>query len=320
MGPFEPLGDVDLSTVSAVCIGTGRFLRAVLVPALSEIGCEVVLAQTRGKSFPEYMMKRLPERTYEVDTVLQDGRVLTTRYPVAAVGSLGDAAGRAAFMALPSKLKALRYVGLGLTEAGITHNGKAMNDLAEFLHACMLGGCGTDAPLCLINTDNVPFNGDAIAQHVGSCDFTQSQPAESGFVAWLASRVVFHNTMVDRITSHRDGDADVPRAEPLPAKALVIEDPQGALPAQMGSVPGVVVRTAAGQLQIDVQLKLRVANGALRRPHSNLPLERESRVRGTWEEDLLPTLPRIHNTPPRAPDSVASHAPPPQASTRRWST
>ena len=59
-------------------LGTGRFLRAVLVPALSEIGCEVVLAQTRGKSFPEYMMKRLPERTYEVDTVLQDGRVLTT--------------------------------------------------------------------------------------------------------------------------------------------------------------------------------------------------------------------------------------------------
>jgi len=144
MEPFAPLGDVDLSPVSAVCIGTGRFLRAVLVPALSEIGCEVVLAQTRGKSFPEYMMKRLPDRTYEVDTVLHDGRVLTTRYPVAAVGSLGDAAGRAAFMALPSKLKALRYVGLGLTEAGIAHNGKAMNDLAEFLHACMLGGLGAD--------------------------------------------------------------------------------------------------------------------------------------------------------------------------------
>ena len=43
----------------------------------------------------------------------------------------------------------------------------------------------------------------------------------------------------------------MPRAEPLPAKALVIEDPRGALPAQMGSVPGVVVRTAAGQLQVD---------------------------------------------------------------------
>ena len=49
--PFAPLGlEVDISTVEAVCIGTGRFLRAVLVPALVESGCEVVLAQTRGSS------------------------------------------------------------------------------------------------------------------------------------------------------------------------------------------------------------------------------------------------------------------------------
>ena len=76
----------------------------------------------------------------------------------------------------------------------------------------------------------MPFNGDAIAQHVGSCDFTQSTAAAAaaagegggaggggaggvggvvvggGFEAWLAAHVVFHNTMVDRITSHRDGD------------------------------------------------------------------------------------------------------------------
>ena len=54
--PFSPLGlEVDISTVEAVCIGTGRFLRAVLVPALADIGCEVVLAQTRGSSFVEHM-------------------------------------------------------------------------------------------------------------------------------------------------------------------------------------------------------------------------------------------------------------------------
>jgi hypothetical protein len=34
--------------------------------------------------------------------------------------------------------------------------------------------------------------------------------------------------MVDRITAQRPGsDGDVPRAEPLPAKALVIEDLKG---------------------------------------------------------------------------------------------
>lgn len=46
---------------SAVCIGTGRFLRAVLVPALHELGCDVILAQTRGQSFGQYMQKRLDE-------------------------------------------------------------------------------------------------------------------------------------------------------------------------------------------------------------------------------------------------------------------
>lgn len=45
---------------------------------------------------------------------------------------------------------------------------------------------------------------------------------------YLDEVVVCHNTMVDRITAQRPGsDGDVPRAEPLPAKALVIEDLKG---------------------------------------------------------------------------------------------
>lgn len=40
--------------------------------------------------------------------------------------------------------------------------------------------------------------------------------------------MVFHATMVDRITSQRQGtELDIPRAEPLPSKALVIEDLKG---------------------------------------------------------------------------------------------
>jgi hypothetical protein len=67
--------------------------------------------------------------------------------------------------------------------------------------------------------------------------------------------------MVDRITSHRDGAPEVPRAEPLPAKALVVEDLGGVLPAQLAAVPGVITRTSAGALGLDIQLKLRIANG-----------------------------------------------------------
>eukprot|EP00443_Scrippsiella_acuminata_P000994 CAMPEP_0115296934 /NCGR_PEP_ID=MMETSP0270-20121206/67491_1 /TAXON_ID=71861 /ORGANISM="Scrippsiella trochoidea, Strain CCMP3099" /LENGTH=951 /DNA_ID=CAMNT_0002714581 /DNA_START=86 /DNA_END=2941 /DNA_ORIENTATION=- len=258
---FAPLDEAAFERTTAVCLGTGRFLRAVLVPALVELGGEVVLAQTRGTSFGAYMQGRKDSRTYEVDTVLQDGKVLTSRVPVAACGSLGVPAGRAAFMALPAKLPKLRFVGLGLTEAGIVHNGKSILDLAEFLHACFVAGLAKEHPLSMVNTDNMPFNGDAIKNHVHSCDYTQGVPRSEEFQQWLRNHVVFHNTMVDRITSHRTGQPDVPRAEPLPAKALVIEDLTGALPQQLGSVPGVVVRSKPKLLELDIALKLRIANG-----------------------------------------------------------
>lgn len=257
MQTFAPLGDDVFARVSSVCIGTGRFLRTVLVPALVELGGEVVIAQTRGKSFGQYLMGR-PDRTYEVDTVLRDGVVLTACYPVAASGTLGEPDGREAFMRLPAQLPRLRYVGLGVTEAGIAHNSRSLVDLAEFLHACFVAGCG---PLSVINTDNMPFNGDAIQKHVLSCDFTQAAAQTEAFQKWLRECVRFHNTMVDCITSHRVGQTDVPRAEQLPAKALVVEDLTGVLPQQFGSVPGVVVRSTAGQLELDIALKLRIANG-----------------------------------------------------------
>ena len=69
-------------------------------------------AQTRGSSFCHYMLSRLPERTYEVDTVLQDGRVLTSHYPVAACGTLGRPEARSAFMKLPEKLPGGLETGL----------------------------------------------------------------------------------------------------------------------------------------------------------------------------------------------------------------
>ena len=73
---FAPLTP-QFSDASAVCIGTGRFLRAVLVPALHELGCGVVLAQTRGTSFCAHMAECTE---YEVDTVATDGSVQTTSY------------------------------------------------------------------------------------------------------------------------------------------------------------------------------------------------------------------------------------------------
>lgn len=257
---FEPLEEGVFDRVCAVCIGTGRFLRAVLVPTLAEIGAEVVLAQTRGVSFGKYMEGR-PDRTYEVETVLPDGEVLVCKYAVAAAGSLGTAEGRSAFMRLPALLPKLRFVGVGLTEAGIVHNGTAISDLAEFLHSCYRAGVGRKHPISVLNTDNVPFNGDEVRKCVLSCDFTDQVPDSELFRQWLGQSMRFHNSMVDRITSFRPGDPDVPRAEPLPVKALVVEDITEALPHELGSVPGFVLRTKSGQLETDTQLKLRIANG-----------------------------------------------------------
>jgi hypothetical protein len=151
----------------------------VLVPALQELGCDVVLAQPRGSTFGEYIARRIQAGqgpTYEVDTVLTDGVVTTTTYPVAACGTLGTDAGREAFMSLPSRLHdRLRFVGVGVTEAGIAHNSAAMQALAEFLHAqhaaCSQHGGGQH--ISVVNTDNVPQNGEAIRLHVLSSDFTK---------------------------------------------------------------------------------------------------------------------------------------------------
>ena len=269
---FAPLTP-QFSDASAVCIGTGRFLRAVLVPALHELGCGVVLAQTRGTSFCAHMAECTE---YEVDTVATDGSVQTARLPVAACGSLGLAEGRAAFLALPATLKHLRYIGLGLTEAGLVANNASISDLAELLHACSVQS--SDHFISVINTDNVPFNGDLVRSLVRTCDVAQGYG--TAFGAFLERRVVFHNSMVDRITSHRVGDPDVPRAEPLPEKALVIEDLGGVLPEALGAVRGVVVRTAVGRLGVDIALKLRIANAT----HSAMALPMALGRRFTTEQ------------------------------------
>lgn len=83
----------------------------------------------------------------------------------------------------------------------------------------------------------------------------------TAFASYLDEKVVFHNTMVDRITSHREGNALVPRTEPWPTKTLVIEDLRGVLAStSLASQEGVVVRTSQGELEQDHTLKLSVAN------------------------------------------------------------
>jgi hypothetical protein len=241
-----------------------------------------VLIQTRGTSFVEYMQQR-SSPTYEVDTVLTSGVVETQQVPCAAVFSLCDPTCVFDIM-LPALLRnsatttalPIRMIGVGVTEHGLASaDTKAMQDLYKILkclqqhHAAVITAGSTldddttnNGRICIINTDNVPNNGDVLRRHML---YWAEQHKDEAMCTFLQNHVAFLNSMVDRITSQRSlHEPHVPRAEPIPAKALVVLDEHGDWPtefAQDTNALGLVIRRTAVELQRDLALKLRIANG-----------------------------------------------------------
>ena len=162
----------------------------------------------------------------------------------------------------------LRIIGLGVTEAGLSSpDTPVMKDLYEFLQTTRRNiASGTwESPdtnrICIIDMDNVPQNGDKIKSHMMAMAKDDSEMKE-----FLETRIAFLNTMVDRITSQREGsDGQVPRTEPIPMKALVLCDPDGDVPEALARVDpklfGVVIRKTRQEMDDDIALKLQVANG-----------------------------------------------------------
>lgn len=282
-----PPAESDPSDIDCLCIGTGRFLRSVLMPPLVATGIhKPALIQTRGTNFLEFMhrQEQNEQAAYPVDTVLASGKTETHWVQCYGAFSLGTAAHKAAVQdELLSKMKRLNILGLGVTEAGLASpDTQVMLDLFELLKTVHtnIQNKTWEAPttpnhkLCVINTDNLPGNGTVLFQHMMALaerDEQQQQSSSSSSTTmkdFLTNTVAFLNTMVDRITSQREGsDGHIPRCEPIPAKALVICDPNGDLPSifssenpTMASKYGVVVRDSALKIQGDIALKLRVAN------------------------------------------------------------
>jgi len=323
------------SAIDSICVGSGRFLRSVLVPALNVAGLRPAIVQTRGRTFLESFLddendgddlggkgtkrdgadgeEKVDENggenqrqngdaddddgdgdgdgalKYEVDTVEFDGETRTERVSCYGAGTLGSEGGMKEALSAISDMKTISVIGVGVTEAGLSSpSTKAMIDLTILLHRIEtqmgLGKLKCPNPngrVCIVNTDNVPHNGKAIRGHVlenakkGVAGPQQAAEEEDGgkeedtdkFVKFLNAKVAFLDSMVDRITSQREGSRGlIPRCEPVPSKALVIEDLNGDLPPPLSAdivrkERGVVVRTQNGQLDADVALKLRVANG-----------------------------------------------------------
>ncbi|KAG2502726.1 hypothetical protein JM16_009424 [Phytophthora kernoviae] len=297
---FAPLqGTTFSSSTRAVCIGSGRFMRAVLAPALRALDCGVIVAQTRGSSFVDACTKA--KGKYEVDTISPDGKVDTNVFELEAVGSLGVSEGRAAFFDLPSKLSNLKYIGFGVTEAGLAEGSQVSQDLAEFLYRAFKAI--PDNELSIINTDNFPNNGDHIKSLVLKSEWAHGDDS-SAFRAYLDAKVHFHNTMVDRLTTHRAGDSLVPLTEPWPVKAISIEDLSGTLDAaSFRKLPGVHIRTSEGEIAKDYQLKFCLGNAVNSAMVHLLALSRQRTANefqkfpiinqyldALFEKDILPAL------------------------------
>lgn len=106
-------GDVD-----CLCIGSGRFLRSVLVPALNAAGHKPAIIQTRGRTFLDYCAAAKEgvadsdansdcdaPLKYEVDVVEYDGNVATQVIDCWGAGTLGTDEGRDEVMRVLEQMK-----------------------------------------------------------------------------------------------------------------------------------------------------------------------------------------------------------------------
>lgn len=204
---------------------------------------------------------------YEVDTVEFNGEISTVRVPCYGAGTLGTPESKHDIMVLLENIaNQIKVIGVGVTEAGLVScQTGAMQDLYRVL-ACIRNFRSDDGTftISVVNTDNVPQNGKVLRKFMIQIAENEN---DQDMIQFLNDHVIFHDTMVDRITSQREGSMGmIPRAEPIPAKAIVIEDLNESLPIELrgediGKQYGVVVRTKSGKLDADIALKLRIANG-----------------------------------------------------------
>ena len=163
--------------VDAICLGSGRFLRSVLVPFLSS-NMKPAVFQTRGRNFLNTFEECYlhddsdgvgvaPSLQYPVDTVQFDGSTTTSDIEIYAAGTLGSPDGKFQLMeGLISKMNCISVIGVGVTEAGMQNSeNQCMVDLTELLYKVYSKSLTCSNPngrICVINTDNVPNNGDVI--------------------------------------------------------------------------------------------------------------------------------------------------------------
>ncbi len=149
----------------------------------------------------------------------------------------------------------LDLILIGVTEAGIAKGELAMDVLDETLYR-YYSKHGTDADLCVINTDNLRNNGDIIREIL----INEYPQRNKDYAKWLENKVGFLNEMGDRLVpqvyavpdeikqaaqAQIDGsDELITYAEEMPATPLILEDMENRLRVPFGKLDdyGVVVK------------------------------------------------------------------------------
>ena len=166
--------------------------------------------------------------------------------------TLATEAGREQFYAQTEN--PLDLILIGVTEAGIAKGELAMDVLDETLYRYFCHH-GTDATLCVINTDNLRNNGDVIRDIL--CN--EYPKRSDDYATWLETNVGFLNEMGDRLVPQVYAVPDevkaaaraqiemidelVTYAEAMPATPLILEDLNGMLRVPFGELQdyGVIV-------------------------------------------------------------------------------
>ena len=148
----------------------------------------------------------------------------------------------------------LDLILMGVTEAGIAKGELAMDILDETLYRYFCHH-GTDATLCVINTDNLRNNGDVIRDILSN----EYPKRSDDYAAWLETNVGFLNEMGDRLvpqvyavpdeiqtsarTQIKGRDELITYAEAPPATPLILEDLNNMLRVPFGELDdyGVIV-------------------------------------------------------------------------------
>lgn len=148
----------------------------------------------------------------------------------------------------------LDLILIGVTEAGIAKGELAMDVLDETLYRYYTHH-GTNASLCVINTDNLRNNGDIVRDIL----INEYPKRSNDHAKWLETNVGFLNEMGDRLVPQvhavpgeikdaaqaqiKSTDALITYAEQMPVTSLILEDLENRLRVPFGKLDdyGVVV-------------------------------------------------------------------------------